>query len=66
MVMENLFYGCEIEKKFDLKGSERNRLVDPSTQQGEIVLLDENLVQSEYYSQPKVELEWLELSFNLF
>ncbi|XP_020800567.1 putative 1-phosphatidylinositol 3-phosphate 5-kinase [Drosophila serrata] len=45
MVMENLFYGCEIEKKFDLKGSERNRLVDPTTQQGEIVLLDENLVQ---------------------
>ncbi|XP_017125000.1 putative 1-phosphatidylinositol 3-phosphate 5-kinase [Drosophila elegans] len=45
MVMENLFYGCEIENKFDLKGSERNRLVDPSNQQGEIVLLDENLVQ---------------------
>ncbi|EDV54978.1 putative 1-phosphatidylinositol 3-phosphate 5-kinase [Drosophila erecta] len=45
MVMENLFYGCNIENKFDLKGSERNRLVDPSNQQGEIVLLDENLVQ---------------------
>nr|XP_016929259.1 putative 1-phosphatidylinositol 3-phosphate 5-kinase [Drosophila suzukii] len=45
MVMENLFYGCDIENKFDLKGSERNRLVDPSNQQGEIVLLDENLVQ---------------------
>jgi len=49
MVMENLFYGCDIENKFDLKGSERNRLVDPSNQQGEIVLLDENLVQSEYF-----------------
>ncbi|XP_034653485.1 putative 1-phosphatidylinositol 3-phosphate 5-kinase [Drosophila subobscura] len=45
MVMENLFYGCEISNKFDLKGSERNRLVDPTNQQGEIVLLDENLVQ---------------------
>jgi len=50
MVMENLFYGCDIENKFDLKGSERNRLVDPSNQQGEIVLLDENLVQSEFIS----------------
>lgn len=48
MVMENLFYGCNIENKFDLKGSERNRLVDPSNQQGEIVLLDENLVQSKF------------------
>lgn len=46
--MENLFYGREISNKFDLKGSERNRLVDPSNQHGEIVLLDENLVQSEY------------------
>ncbi|KAH8233686.1 hypothetical protein KR026_011308 [Drosophila bipectinata] len=45
MVMENLFYGCDIDSKFDLKGSERNRLVDPTNQQGEIVLLDENLVQ---------------------
>ncbi|XP_060652864.1 putative 1-phosphatidylinositol 3-phosphate 5-kinase [Drosophila nasuta] len=45
LVMENLFYGCDITNKFDLKGSERNRLVDPSNQQGEIVLLDENLVQ---------------------
>jgi len=51
MVMENLFYGCDIENKFDLKGSERNRLVDPSNQQGEIVLLDENLVQSEFFSR---------------
>lgn len=47
LVMENLFYGREISNKFDLKGSERNRLVDPSNQHGEIVLLDENLVQSE-------------------
>lgn len=44
--MENLFYDCDIKNKFDLKGSERNRMVDPTDQQGEIVLLDENLVQS--------------------
>lgn len=47
--MENLFYECDIKNKFDLKGSERNRLVDPLNQQeGDIVLLDENLVQSIY------------------
>uniref|UniRef100_A0A1A9W6H5 1-phosphatidylinositol-3-phosphate 5-kinase n=1 Tax=Glossina brevipalpis TaxID=37001 RepID=A0A1A9W6H5_9MUSC len=46
LVMENLFYECDIKNKFDLKGSERNRLVDPMNQQeGDIVLLDENLVQ---------------------
>lgn len=48
LVMENLFYDREISNKFDLKGSERNRLVDPSIQRGETVLLDENLVQSKY------------------
>jgi len=46
LVMENLFYGCNISNKFDLKGSERNRHVDPNNQNGEIVLLDENLVES--------------------
>lgn len=45
LVMENLFYECDIKNKFDLKGSERNRLVNPTNQSGEIVLLDENLVQ---------------------
>lgn len=45
--MENLFYECDIKNKFDLKGSERNRLVDPTNQQqGDTVLLDENFVQS--------------------
>jgi 1-phosphatidylinositol-3-phosphate 5-kinase len=44
--MENLFSDKEISNKFDLKGSERNRLVDPNGQTGEIVLLDENLIQS--------------------
>jgi hypothetical protein len=45
--MENLFSDKEISNKFDLKGSERNRLVDPSCQTGETVLMDENLIQSE-------------------
>ena len=30
VVMENLFYGHKIVESFDLKGSMRNRLVDPS------------------------------------
>lgn len=46
LVMENLFYNCQISAKFDLKGSDRNRLVDPTVQSGELVLLDENLIQS--------------------
>lgn len=47
LIMENLFYDYNIDNKFDLKGSLRNRLVDPSNQSGEeTVLLDENLIQS--------------------
>lgn len=46
LIMENLFFNCDISNKFDLKGSDRNRLVDPSNQNGEIVLLDENLIKS--------------------
>nr|CAD7195046.1 unnamed protein product [Timema douglasi] len=45
LVMENLFYGRSVTHKFDLKGSVRNRLVNPTGQQGEIVLLDENLLK---------------------
>lgn len=61
LVMENLFYECEIANKFDLKGSDRNRLVDPTNQNGEIVLLDENLIQS----KRKLNVESLE-HFDLF
>lgn len=47
--MENLFYDYDIDSKFDLKGSLRNRLVDPNNQNGEeTVLLDENLIQSKF------------------
>lgn len=62
MVMENLFYGCDIDSKFDLKGSERNRLVDPTNQQGEIVLLDENLVQSMFSYQHSLSFVFNTLS----
>ncbi|XP_046466655.1 putative 1-phosphatidylinositol 3-phosphate 5-kinase isoform X1 [Neodiprion pinetum] len=46
LVMENLFYNRIIKDKFDLKGSVRNRLVNPeeTDHEGEIVLLDENLL----------------------
>lgn len=49
LVMENLFYGRSVKHKFDLKGSVRNRLVNPLEQGGEIVLLDENLINSKFY-----------------
>ncbi|XP_050300649.1 1-phosphatidylinositol 3-phosphate 5-kinase [Anthonomus grandis grandis] len=45
LVMENLFYNRNVSQKFDLKGSVRNRLVVPDNQEGEIVLLDENLLK---------------------
>ncbi|RZB49896.1 PIP5K domain containing protein [Asbolus verrucosus] len=45
LVMENLFYNRTVSQKFDLKGSMRNRLVIPDNQEGEIVLLDENLLK---------------------
>nr|CAI5827442.1 unnamed protein product [Callosobruchus analis] len=45
LVMENLFYNRTVKQKFDLKGSVRNRLVIPDNQEGEIVLLDENLLK---------------------
>ncbi|XP_037912111.1 putative 1-phosphatidylinositol 3-phosphate 5-kinase isoform X2 [Hermetia illucens] len=45
LVIENLFYDWDIKNKFDLKGSERNRLVNPENNDGEMVLLDENLIK---------------------
>jgi 1-phosphatidylinositol-3-phosphate 5-kinase len=50
LVMENLFYSRSVTHKFDLKGSVRNRLVNPAAADidGEIVLLDENLLNSKY------------------
>jgi 1-phosphatidylinositol-3-phosphate 5-kinase len=46
LIIENLFADRKITNKYDLKGSERNRLVDPTLQSGETVLLDENLIKS--------------------
>ncbi|GAB6019595.1 1-phosphatidylinositol-3-phosphate 5-kinase [Chamberlinius hualienensis] len=51
LVMENLFYGHEINKAFDLKGSIRNRLVDINgknfvgNDSNVVVLQDENLLK---------------------
>lgn len=49
LVMENLFYMRDVIRKFDLKGSVRNRLVNTkSDHAGELVLLDENLINSKH------------------
>ncbi|KAJ3046413.1 1-phosphatidylinositol-3-phosphate 5-kinase [Rhizophlyctis rosea] len=48
-VMENLFYERKISRIFDLKGSMRNRHVQSTGRQNE-VLLDENLVEFIYES----------------
>lgn len=45
MVMENLFYERKFQLIYDLKGNTRNRHVEPTGRQGE-VLLDSNLEQS--------------------
>ncbi|VDB86931.1 unnamed protein product [Peniophora sp. CBMAI 1063] len=45
IVMENLFYGRKFSKIYDLKGSTRNRHVQSTGRENE-VLLDENLVQA--------------------
>ena len=47
LVMEHLFHARPVSNKFDLKGSLSNRLVNTSTHT-EAVLLDENLINSEY------------------
>lgn len=51
IVLENLFYSKPVTQVFDLKGSERNRLVNVSQQntkqaENDIVLLDENFLIS--------------------
>lgn len=47
LVMENLFYNRSVTRKFDLKGSERNRLVSASEAEvNDCVLLDENFIKS--------------------
>lgn len=49
LVMENLFYKRNVTQKYDLKGSVRNRMVNPSVHnEGEIVYLDENLLKSKF------------------
>ena len=43
--MENLFYGKEVTKSYDLKGSVRNRLITEGESQSGQVLLDVNLAR---------------------
>ncbi|KAE8538821.1 hypothetical protein D1P53_005186 [Cryptococcus gattii VGV] len=47
LVMENLFYERRFAKIYDLKGSTRNRLIQPTGRINE-VLLDENLMEIVY------------------
>ncbi|WVF69167.1 hypothetical protein IAT40_003942 [Kwoniella sp. CBS 6097] len=47
LVMENLFYERRFSKIYDLKGSMRNRLIQPTGRINE-VLLDENLMEIVY------------------
>ena len=49
LVMENLFYERSPNRRFDLKGSMRNRRIE-STGQPDEVLLDENLVETIFES----------------
>jgi 1-phosphatidylinositol-3-phosphate 5-kinase len=49
LVMENLFYDRQLTRIFDLKGSMRNRKIQSTGEQNE-VLLDENMVEFIYES----------------
>lgn len=51
LVMENLFYDREPNRRYDLKGSMRNRKIE-STGEADEVLLDENLVEIIYSETP--------------
>lgn len=51
LVMENLFYDREPNRRYDLKGSMRNRKIQ-STGERDEVLLDENLVDIIYSEAP--------------
>ncbi|GBP08740.1 Putative 1-phosphatidylinositol 3-phosphate 5-kinase [Eumeta japonica] len=50
LVMENLFYGRNISRRFDLKGSLRHRLAPDANAAG-AVLMDENLLNLRWESQ---------------
>jgi len=46
LVMENLFYNRNVTRKFDLKGSERNRFISAAeAEMTDCVLLDENFMK---------------------
>lgn len=65
LVMENLFYDRSPTRIFDLKGSMRNRKIQSTGEQNE-VLLDENMVEFIYESplfvrEVSLLLKWLKL-----
>lgn len=49
LIMENLFFNCKCSRIFDLKGSMRNRHVQQTGKENE-VLLDENMIEYIYES----------------
>ena len=50
LVMENLFYNRNVKRKYDLKGSQRNRLISATeAEMNNCVLLDENFMNSTIY-----------------
>ncbi|KAJ3096281.1 1-phosphatidylinositol-3-phosphate 5-kinase [Phlyctochytrium bullatum] len=53
LVMENLFYDRRISRIFDLKGSMRNRHIQSTGKENE-VLLDENLVECMFHCPPDI------------
>lgn len=58
LVIENLLFNQDINKIFDLKGSNRNRIIN-STGNGKEVLLDQNMAQCEYIIYKKIYIQLL-------
>ncbi|CAG9540100.1 unnamed protein product [Cercopithifilaria johnstoni] len=51
LVMEYLFYRRNVERVWDLKGSQRNRMASEGKRTADLVLLDENLVKDLWNNQ---------------
>ena len=69
IVMENLFYSKNVSRVFDLKGSERNRMVNETqqsnkTQEKDLVLLDENFLRCKNFETQFLKKLHLNFKFN--
>ncbi|KAJ1367987.1 hypothetical protein KIN20_029031 [Parelaphostrongylus tenuis] len=51
LVMEHLFYKCNVNQVWDLKGSLRNRMATTGKSTSDLVLLDENLMKDLWNKQ---------------